>query len=310
MKFQREKSREYNGNSYYKYKVNIPSGAVDRGNFSVGEDISITAEPGEIKISKLNSKKQEFEGIRSRLYKEALKEYPNARNEDINIMKKYLKPKVGERILEIGSGSGFFSGKISEIVSDKGRLIVSDPSLEQLDEVKKLGKKNIDLIQFVQFGSKDVDLEKDKVDAIWSFGAMHHMIQKSKSFRNMDRILKNGGRIIVIDVFSGSSLAKHFDDKVAKYCITGHEVMFWSKEYTETLCYLVGFTKPKFYELNIKWRFKNKKDIGIFLYKLHAMTKTTPRECLKGAEEILGIKKVENSYELNWPMTLFITYKK
>jgi len=252
----------------------------------------------------------EFNGLRAKLYKECLKEFPDARNEDILVMKKYLAPKPGERILEIGAGSGFFSKHISELLGDSGRLIVSDPSLDQLAEIKKLGKKNIDVINFVQFGSETVDLEKDKVEAVWSFGAMHHMFQKSKSFENMGRILKKGGRIVIADVFSGSSLAKHFDDKVAKYCLTGHEVAFWSKEYTETLCFNVGFEKPKFYNLNLKWKFKNKKDIGIFLYKLHAMTKTTPEECLKGAEEILGIEKLGGLYCLNWPMKVFVSKKK
>ena len=142
-----------------------------------------------------------------------------------------------------------------------------------------------------------------------SFGAFHHLKQKVKAFENYSRILKKGGRLVIADVFQGSKLAKHFDDKVAKYCITGHEVSFLSKEFTESLCFLTGFEKPKFYDLNIKWKFKNKNDIGIFLYKLHAMTKTTPEECLRGAEKILGIKKINEDYYLNWPMTLFITRK-
>ncbi|MDP4039410.1 MAG: methyltransferase domain-containing protein [Candidatus Pacearchaeota archaeon] len=310
MKILKEKSREYKGNSYFKYKVNIPEGALNRAHLKEGEELLITAEPGELLLFAKNKKKQEFDGIRSKLYREALMKYPEARVEDIEVMKKYLAPKKGERILEIGAGSGFFSRHISELLGSEGRLIVSDSSLEQLEEIKKLGKDNIDVIQFVQFGSEKVDLEKDKVDAVWSLGAMHHMFKKSKSFENLSRITKKGARIVIADVFSGSNLAKHFDDKVAKFCIVGHEVAFWSKEYAESICYLNGFSKPKFHDLDIKWKFKKKEDIGFFLYKLHGMTKTTPTNCLKGTEEILGVQKKGRSYYLNWPLTLFITYKK
>ena len=195
------------------------------------------------------------------------------------------------------------------MLGDSGRLIVSDPSLEQLEEINQLGKKNIDTIQFVQFGSEKVNLEKYKVDAVWSFGAMHHMFKKSKSFVNLFRILKKGARVVIADVFSGSDLAKHFDNKVAKSCIVGHEVAFWSKEYADSICFLNGLAKPKFYDLNIQWKFKKKEDIGFFLYKLHGMTKTSPENCLKGAEEILGIEKKNGLYCLNWPMTLFTTNK-
>ena len=44
---------------------------------------------------------KEFSGVRSSLYKEALKEYSQARQEDIEVMKKYLAPMGGEKILEI-----------------------------------------------------------------------------------------------------------------------------------------------------------------------------------------------------------------
>jgi len=309
MKIIKEKSREYKGNSYFKYKINIPEGALNRANLNEGDELQVTAEPGELLLFIKNKKKQEFDGIRSRLYKECLREFPDVRLEDIEVMKKYLNLKKGERILEIGAGSGFFSKFISNFLGDKGRLIVSDPSVEQLEEIKQLGKKNIDTIQFVQFGSEKVNLEKYKVDAVWSFGAMHHMFKKNKSFENLSRIVKKDGRIVICDVFYGSKLAKHFDDKVTKYCITGHEVAFWSKEYAESICILNGFTKPKFYDLNIKWKFNKKEDIGIFVYKLHGMVKTTPNECLKGAEEILGVTKKGNYYLLNWSMTLFTTRK-
>lgn len=310
MKIIKEKSRKYKGNSYFKYKVNIPMGAIERAEFKEGDDVEVTAEKEELLLKRRNKQKQEFMGLRSKLYKEAMEEFSDARAEDIRIMKKYLAPKKGERILEIGAGSGFFSKHVSEVIGDNGRLIVSDPSLEQLEAVEKLNRGNIDIIQFVQFGSEKVNLEKEPVDTVWSFGAMHHMFQKSKSFENIRRILKKNGRLVICDVFAGSSLAKHFDDRVAKFCITGHEVAFWSKEYVDSLCFLFGFAKPKFHDLNIQWKFRTKKDVGTFLYKIHAMTKTTPADCLRGAEEILGIEKKGGFYCLNWPMTLFITKKK
>jgi len=249
----------------------------------------------------------EFIGERSSLYKEALKEYPEARLEDIKIMKKYLAPQMKERILEVGAGSGFFSTVISKIIGSKGILIVSDPSSEQLEDVEELKIPNI---KTLKAGAESIALPKDSIDAVWSFGALHHVFEKETSFKNFHRALKCGGRIVIGDVFSGSKLAKHFDEQVAKYCISGHEVAFWSREYAESICWLVGLEKPRFFKIDQKWKFKSKKDIGIFLYKIHAMTKTTPDECLKGAERILGIEKKDNLYELDWPMEIILTYKK
>jgi len=248
----------------------------------------------------------EFDGIRAQLYKECLKEFPRARDKDIEVMKKYLAPKETETIVEVGAGNGMFSSKIA-VMLKKGRLIVSDPSKEQLNEILSQKIKNIEVIEA---GAEELELKKESIDAIWSFGAMHHCHHKSEAFQKFNQVLKKNGRLIIADVWSGSKLAQHFDDKVAKYCVTGHEVSFWTDEYAESLCYLNGFEKPKIIDLDIKWKFQSKKDIGIFLYKIHAMTKTSSEECLKGAEKILGIKKKGPIYELNWPMKILLSRKK
>jgi ubiquinone/menaquinone biosynthesis C-methylase UbiE len=70
----------------------------------------------------------EFDGQRARLYGLALEDYPEARKGDIELMNKYLSPRSGEVILEVGAGNGIFSGHIADAVLPNGKLIVSDPS--------------------------------------------------------------------------------------------------------------------------------------------------------------------------------------
>jgi arsenite methyltransferase len=248
----------------------------------------------------------EFDGIRSKLYKEALEDYPNARLQDIEVMNELLKPKKGETILEIGAGSGFFSKYLSEILGNEGRLIVSDPSSAQLAAINDLEKGNI---RVLKRGAEEIVLEKNSVDAIWSFGAMHHCFRKEEAMGKFSKVLKNGGRIVICDVFTGSKLAKHFNEKVDRYCITGHKVEFWTDKMIQTLFEEFYSDTPHSLEikpLNIRWLFDTKEEIGDFLYKIHGMTGTTPEVCLKGAEEILGIEKVRGKYELNWPMKAIV----
>lgn len=245
----------------------------------------------------------EFDGVRAQLYKDALSDFPNARKGDIELMKQYLKPKTGEVVLEVGAGNGLFSGAIADAVLPKGKLIVSDPSLEQLHGVKELQRSNVEILHV---GADELNLPESSTDAVWSFGAVHHIFNKTKSFKNFYKALKSGGRLIIGDVFVGSKLAQHFDDRVAKYCVTGHDVSFLSPEYTESLCQIVGFQKPEFHNFNARWEFDSREDVGAFLYKLHAMTKTTPEECLRGAEDILGIEEKDGKFYLNWPMVMVV----
>ncbi|MCS4302601.1 class I SAM-dependent methyltransferase [Chryseobacterium sp. BIGb0232] len=247
-----------------------------------------------------------FNGLRSQMYKQALNDYPDARESDIYVMKKYLAPQSHEVILEAGAGSGFFSGILADMLP-AGKLIVSDPSDDQLNGVKGLKKENIEVLQE---GADHISLPEEKVDAVWSFGALHHCFDKTKAFGNFSRILKKNGRLVIGDVWSSTKLADYFDRHVAKHCVTGHEVAFWSDGFTETLCAISGFSNPEIYDLPLQWKFKKEEEIGDFIYKFHAMISTTPEDCLNAAHELLGIQKQEDgTFNLNWPMKIFVATK-
>lgn len=121
----------------------------------------------------------EFDGVRATLYKEALSDFPNARKGDIDLMKKYLTLRPDEVILEVGAGNGIFSGAIADSILPNGKLLVSDPSSEQLYGVEDLNRSNIEI---VYGGADTIDVEKNSVDAVWSFGAVHHIFNKTKAF--------------------------------------------------------------------------------------------------------------------------------
>lgn len=247
-----------------------------------------------------------FNGLRSQMYKQALNDYPNARESDVIAMKKYLAPKSNEFILEAGAGSGFFSGILADMLPH-GKLIVSDPSNDQLEGIKRLNKHNI---EFVQEGADEISLGAETVDAVWSFGALHHCFDKTKALDNFCRILKKNGRLVIGDVWSSTKLANYFDRHVAKHCVTGHEVAFWSDGFTETLCQINGFSNPEIYDLPLQWKFMEEQQIGDFIYNFHAMTSTTPKDCLNAAKEFLGIQQQEDgTFHLNWPMKIFIATK-
>lgn len=252
----------------------------------------------------MNQSKAEFSWIRSQLYKECLQEFPTARDLDFETMQKYLNPQENEVILEVGAWSGFFSWKIADKCS---MLYVSDPSSEQLEAVKILWKNNIEVLEW---WAEFIELHEKSVDAIRSFWALHHCFNKTKAFENFHKVLKPEWRLVIVDVLSGSDLARHFDDKVAKYCITWHEVSFFTKEYFDSLCFVSNLKDNKTTDLDVKRSFNNEEDIWKFLYKLHAMTKTTTDECLKWAKDILWVEKKSTTYHLNRPLTVFTAIKR
>jgi arsenite methyltransferase len=252
----------------------------------------------------------EFSGIRSQYYREIMQEMPEARLEERKMLMKHLNPKLGEKILEIGAGTGFYSQHIAHSIFP-GTLVATDPSAEQLSNIPTGVEQNIKVVvagaDTLPIG--DDSLEPSSFDAVWAFGCFHHILDKTKSFKNLHSLLKSGGRVIISDVFAGTNLAQHFDLIVAKYCSTGHEVSFLTREFADSLCYLTGFENPTFCDVKIPINFKRREDIGYFIYKIHAMIGITPEKCLKYVADFLDIEYKDGIYTLIWPHTVLSTRK-
>lgn len=66
----------------------------------------------------------------------------------VAFMLEQMQPKQGHKILDIGSGSGWTTALLSEIVGEKGKVI----AIELVEELKDFGQKNTAKYNFVKKG--------------------------------------------------------------------------------------------------------------------------------------------------------------
>ncbi|PIP24227.1 MAG: protein-L-isoaspartate O-methyltransferase [Candidatus Nealsonbacteria bacterium CG02_land_8_20_14_3_00_37_10] len=66
----------------------------------------------------------------------------------VAFMLELLEPKEGEKILDIGSGSGWTSALLGEIVGEKGKVV----AIEVVPELKEFGEKNNSKYNFIEKG--------------------------------------------------------------------------------------------------------------------------------------------------------------
>ncbi len=258
----------------------------------------------------------EFTGRRAELFKQALTEYPNARRDDFDLMRQHLAPKAGDRILGFGEGSGHFCRTIAEAVGPSGKYVITEPSPELFNNIPR---SVLDLPQVSTeiTAIEDIDFEPDSFDKAWACGAFHHCPNQTQAIARIQRALKRGGRMVIFDIFQGTPLAKHFDTCVARYCETGHEVKFMSEEFARTLCFLAGFDEAKVHIVDIPHRlcFGSLRDMGDFIYKMHAMTRLRGDEerriehTLSSLREHLTIEMQGNQHVLHFDQKGLIAYK-
>ncbi|GLQ72931.1 class I SAM-dependent methyltransferase [Vibrio penaeicida] len=250
----------------------------------------------------------EFNAVRSKSYKMAISNFEGVWKEDLQVMIDYLTPAIGNKILEIGAGSGFFSFEIAKLVGESGTLHVVDPSLEQLQPIYDSAFTNIK-IHCEAAEAMNIDLNSE-LDLIWTRGAFHHVSSKTDTMKALNRMSKAGARCLIFDIFSGSPVAEYFDDFVARACKTGHEVSFLSKSFARSMCKLSGWGEPHFIDIPLRWHFKEKEHIGEFLNQLLSnKPEYTSDMTMAAAEQILGVFKMDSGWCLNWPMTLMETQK-
>jgi ubiquinone/menaquinone biosynthesis C-methylase UbiE len=118
-----------------------------------------------------------------------LKDYQGS----LDLMDKYLILKKSDDVIDIGSGTGFFS---QAIVNNVSSIISVDPSKKML-----LKNKNHD-ISNIQGDGANLGIKDDSFDLALIINVLHH-IQKEKQIEFISeayRLLKKQGRIFIIEV--------------------------------------------------------------------------------------------------------------
>lgn len=69
----------------------------------------------------------------------------------VAFMLELLDPASGQKILDVGSGSGWTTGLLSYIVGEKGLVI----AIEKIKELCEYGQKNVDKFHFVKNGTAE-----------------------------------------------------------------------------------------------------------------------------------------------------------
>jgi protein-L-isoaspartate(D-aspartate) O-methyltransferase len=120
----------------------------------------------------------------------------------VAFMIEMLEPKEGEKILDIGSGSGWTTALLGEIVGEGGKVI----ALEVVPELKKIGEENVakyNLIErgIVEFfcadGSKGCPNIASRPELAEGFDRILVSATAEKLHEAWKEQLKIGGRIVV-----------------------------------------------------------------------------------------------------------------
>lgn len=111
-----------------------------------------------------------------------------------------LGPKPGERIADIGAGTGFFTMMFAERVGAGGHVFAVDIARPFLDLIRRrAGERGFAQITTVQCPPDATGLAPASVDAAFICDTYHHFEQPLATMRSLHAALRPGGRLVVID---------------------------------------------------------------------------------------------------------------
>ncbi|WP_078552327.1 class I SAM-dependent methyltransferase [Bacillus alkalicellulosilyticus] len=106
--------------------------------------------------------------------------------------------KTGQRVADIGAGSGF----ITEGLLEKGaHVTVVEPSLQMLKVIQyKFDKTYGEYLNYVQGDIENVVLPEDHFDFVFANMVLHHTVNPIQAIKIMTKIVKPGGKVIITDL--------------------------------------------------------------------------------------------------------------
>lgn len=118
--------------------------------------------------------------------------------------------KEGEKVLDLGSGSGMDVFVAALKVGNTGHVSGVDMTDEQLSKSERLRKENnFDNVSFHKSYIEKLPFADSSFDAVISNGVINLSAQKQKVFAEVARVLKPTGRMVIADIVTEKQLPKN-----------------------------------------------------------------------------------------------------
>jgi ubiquinone/menaquinone biosynthesis C-methylase UbiE len=113
-----------------------------------------------------------------------------------------LAPSAGERLLEVGPGTGYYTLPVARSLHPDGVLDIFDLQPEMLEYTARAAREQgLGNIVTTQGDARSLPYQDDTFDGAFLVATLGEVPDQDAALRELSRVLKPGGRLVVGEVF-------------------------------------------------------------------------------------------------------------
>ena len=144
----------------------------------------------------------------------------HAKGKDLEILINLLDPGNGSYAIDLAAGTGFTAIALAKKV---GHVVAYDLTSEMLDEARKLAKnEGAGNVEFRNGDVADLPFEDSHFDIATCRRAAHHFKDKMAFLIEVKRVLKNGGKLGLVDMAAPENDPKDLFNRLERIRDSSH----------------------------------------------------------------------------------------
>ena len=235
---------------------------------------------------------------RASSYIDASQCWPDTREQEFENFVSLLALQPGERLLDVPCGSGLVAKKLAHSIEYLGL----DPAKAFVTHCQAQN------IPAVQAQMRCTELPSENFDVIGSLTGVHHEPNRAELYKEWFRLLKPGGRIVIMDVSVGSPVGLFLNGFVDKWNSAGHQGDFLTELDTQYVAE-AGFSTPLISQSSYNWLAPNDLAMHSFMLNLFGLDKQPSLAEMQIAWEKLGWQPDEQVCRVPWSLNVINAYK-
>lgn len=153
-----------------------------------------------------------------------------------------LQPRAGERMLELGPGTGLQARHVAPQLGPHGRLDIVDVQQKMLDHVMRCAQQDraegdgAGAIVAHLADARELPFEEAEFDAVYLVTALGEIPQPDRALADAARVLKPGGRLVVGEFFD-----RHWIPFQRLHCMADAQGLHLLERRGPSIAYLAAF---------------------------------------------------------------------